>query len=243
MSANHQILSEVVTDTRLQYLQLLETTTVGRDEVEAFIHEVFARAYDANVTKYLPRLLALRNHQNRILAALGMQNAADANLFLEQYLDESVDVMLSRLLGSAVRREEIIEIGNLASIHRGGLQHLIVAMTAYLSGLGSKWVVFTAVPAVQKAFAAIGLTLVPLAVAEKHRLGDEQEQWGSYYESGPIVVATRVESAFLRLRDAVHQESTFRASLHLWEQAFIEGFRTRTTHMNYLPQLAVGGGA
>ena len=243
MSSSQQIATEITPDTRLQYLQFLETESAGRHEVEAFIQDIFAKAYDAHVTNFLPRLLVLRNHQNQILAALGMQHATAADLFLEQYLDEPVNKLLSRLYGKNVSREDIVEIGNLASIHRGGLKHLIVAMPASLNALGSKWVVFTAVPAVQKAFAAIGLTLIPLAKAEQNRLGGESEQWGRYYETGPIVVATRVEDAFLRLRDAVQQETAFRASLHLWEQAFLEGVHLRPVPTLCLPKVVIGGGA
>ena len=227
---------------RQLYIEMLEQGASQRAEVEDFIHGVFSHAYAADIRHFLPRLLALRNSERQVLAALGMREAADQRLFLETYLDEPIEAAVSRLQGSTVSRDTIVEVGNLASVHRGGLRHLIIALTAYLSGAGTEWVVFTAVPAVRNAFAAMGLPLQQLAVADKARLDKGQENWGSYYDTGPVVLAGRVEEGFQRLCEAVRLESAFRMSLYLWECAYVEGCRQRLATSLRSQPLAIAGG-
>ena len=242
MHLNSQVIKTDRPDTRLQYVQLLEQDTDGRLDVEFFIHNIFSYAYGAQVNTFLPRLLALRNHENHVLAALGMRQAKTNPLFLETYLDESIETVLSNQNDSNIAREGIVEIGNLSSLKRGGLRDLIISLTAYMHGLGSEWVVFTAVPIVQKAFASMGLKLYPLMIADKSRLSEEEsESWGSYYDKTPMVCASRVEDCFTRLHEAVYLESKFHTSLHLWEQAFAEGCRQRDISRLFLPRLVAEG--
>jgi hypothetical protein len=209
-------------------LDFYNSETSSRHQVEDFIHHVFKRAYKADLHNYLPDLMALRNKSNRLVAALGMRKADSGKLFLENYLNAPVEDAVSQLHGSRVTRDKIMEVGNLASVHRGGLRQLIVALTSYLSGVGSEWVVFTAVPAVRDAFAAMDLNLHPLAKADKACL-DEQEQaaWGTYYESGPVVVAGRVEEGYLRLREILDPENAMNFQAALWQYAFVAGTRQR----------------
>lgn len=205
---------------------------IDREDVEKFIYRVFARAYQADLNHYLPRLMALHNNQ-QVIAALGMREASSGPLFLEQYLDLPVEQTIAQLCKAETTREHIMEIGNLASVHRGGLRNLIVALTSYLRGAGADWVVFTAVPAVRKAFEALDLPLHTLAVAEKTRL-DENEQalWGNYYDTQPVVVAGRVEDGYRRLRELIDLEKAMNISCYLWQFAFHAGCRQRNLENN-----------
>lgn len=209
-------------------LDLYEPDTQSRAFAEKFIHQVFARAYGANLTQYLPQLMALRKKDNRMIAALGMRQADSGPLFLETYLDAPVEDVISQMHGSTVPRNRIMEIGNLASVHRGGLRQLIVALTSYLSGAGIEWVVFTAVPAVRNAFTTLDLNLHPLAPADKSRLTiTEQNTWGRYYETGPVVVAGRVEEGYARLGELIELEKAMNLSCYLWQYAFAAGYQQR----------------
>ncbi|MGD8568322.1 MAG: thermostable hemolysin [Gammaproteobacteria bacterium] len=222
-------------------LRLFEEHTSSRRDVEQFIHHVFARAYGADIRHVLPRLMALSSRKGRLLAALGMQEATAGSLFLEQYLDAPVEYAISQLDGSVVVRDQVVEIGNLASVHHGGLSKLIIALTAYLSGAGTDWVVFTAVPAVRNAFAALDLTLHTLADADKSCLDEtEQVSWGRYYDSGPTVVAGRVDDGYRRLSAIINADKSFPLDRYLWEYAFIAGCRHRLLNKNPVVKLAEG---
>jgi len=210
---------------------------VDRKDIEKFIHKVFARAYSADLSHYLPRLMALRNHNKRIIAALGMRDASSGPLFLENYLDVPIEQEISKLCGSNVTRNQIMEVGNLASMHRGGLRHLIIALTSYLRGIGSEWVVFTAVPAVKNAFAALDLPLYTIAPAQKSCLDTiEQARWGRYYDTSPIVVAGRVEDGYRRLRELIDLEKAMSLSCYLWQYAFNAGCKQRNQIQNQQSQ-------
>lgn len=169
-------------------------TVIGsprRQEVEAFIRDVFARHYGATVSSFAPNLALLEQH-GRIIAATGWRAAADEPLFLERYLDMPIETAMARLAGIPVRRERIVEVGNLAADKAGSSLHVIMTLAKHLDRLGYEWVVFTATQELVGIFSRLGLPLLALAPANPVRLGDEAADWGSYYESGPVVVAGRI---------------------------------------------------
>lgn len=220
-------------------LELLAQNSCSRPQVERFIHEVFAHAYGARVQHFLPALLSLQSSEKRVLAALGMRTASDGTLFLENYFDIPVEEKLRQVTGHAAARTHIIELGNLASVHRGGLRLLIIALTAYLKGAGAEWVVFTAVPVVLRAFAALNLNLYPLGPADRSRLGKEQEQWGSYYDHSPVVVAGKVNEGFECLQAAIQADTLLRFNACLWQHAWNVGQRQRLEREQCLPAMQV----
>ena len=235
MNATAKIFAHDDTANRDLFLDLYEPHTQARPLVENFIHRVFARAYGADLQHFLPRLMALHGKDYRIEAALGLRSAGSGPLFLENYLDQPVEHAVSELHGATVERSRIMEVGNLASVHRGGLRQLIIALTSYLHGAGYEWVVFTAVPIVRKAFAAMELNLQPLAAADPARLSDDELAcWGRYYDSGPLVVAGRVEHGYQRIGELIELEKLLSLSCSLWEYAFNVGYRQRQRTDNAL---------
>ncbi|HEY0894065.1 MAG TPA: thermostable hemolysin, partial [Cellvibrio sp.] len=63
---------------------LVEQGASCRQEVEAFIAAVFKQIYGAEVTQFMPQLIALRDANGVLMAAFGLHNAAQGRLFLEQ---------------------------------------------------------------------------------------------------------------------------------------------------------------
>lgn len=166
-----------------------------RTECEQFIQRVFARSYDARVTRFAPNLYALDQH-GRIRAAAGWRGAQDGPLFLERYLDESAQDLISRLAGHPVERRHIAEVGNLAATLPGAGMRLILNLAGELDRQGYEWVIFTATQELIGLFAKTGLPPLALAPADPARLGGEAQDWGRYYDTRPIVVAGRVRKAF-----------------------------------------------
>lgn len=162
-----------------------------RPEAEAFIRAVFARHYGAEVSSFAPDLMLLEQG-GRTLAATGWRAAGAGPLFLERYLDQPIEAALARLAGQAVRRERIVEVGNLAAIRPGSSLHVILELGAYLDRQGYEWVVFTATRELIGIFTRLGLPPLALAPAEPARLGAEAAAWGRYYDTAPIVVAGRI---------------------------------------------------
>jgi hypothetical protein len=104
----------------------------GRAAAEGFIAAAYARAYGGVIRTHYPLLLAVSNGEGVVRAAAGVRLAADAPLFLEQYLDAPVEAVASTALGRVVSRRSIGEIGNFASDHCAASARLFLALAAHL---------------------------------------------------------------------------------------------------------------
>ena len=175
-------------------------TVVGsprRQDAEDFVRRAFRQRYQATVSSFAPNLLLLEQ-DGRTVAVSGWRCAGDERLFLECYLDAPVEDAVARLAGHAVHRERIVEVGNLASERAGGSIDVILTLARHLQQLGYEWVVFTATRELIGIFRKLGLPLLALAPADPGRLPEPADDWGSYYDSAPVVVAGRVRLALER---------------------------------------------
>jgi Thermostable hemolysin len=176
-------------------------TIVGaprRHEVESFIRATFATHYNADVPSFAPNLMLLER-DDHIVAATGWRCAGIDTLYLENYLDTPIEIAMARLAGQPVRREKIVEVGNLAGDKPGASIDVILTLARHLEGLGYEWVVFTATRELIGIFARLGLPLLALATADPSRLGDQARAWGTYYDTRPIVVAGKIRMALERV--------------------------------------------
>lgn len=169
-------------------LKLLDASHGDRPFAEAFVQDVFFRAYRARISSFYPLLLSITRQTGceplEYAAVAGVRPAGAEPLFLEQYLERRVEDILG------VPREKIIEIGNLAPANAGQARWLITTLNAFMLGAGFSHVVFTAVPRLKNAFSRMGLPLTELANAHSHSLSEEEKaNWGSYYDAGPRVFA------------------------------------------------------
>jgi hypothetical protein len=161
-----------------------------RDEVETFIRNCFEGMHDARIRHFMPRLFSLRSQREKLIAAFGLRNAASSQLFLETYLDRPIEDVLQARVGAPVRRNEIVEVGNLSALYPGAARWLIVAVTALLHNEGYRWVAFTGTSTLRNGFHRLGLPLIELGPAELTRLPEQDRaDWGHYYDNSPTVMA------------------------------------------------------
>jgi hypothetical protein len=171
-----------------------------RKKVETFIARRFREVHGAHIAVFMPQLLALFDDQGAVRAAAGIRDAGIERLFLEYYLDTSVeqaiaDKEIADKAGAASTvavREQIVEIGNLASIDRCASRALFKLLARRLSTEDFQWAVFTGCSSLHRMFAILGLETVGLGRALQSRLPVDQQTWGGYYEDNPQVVAGRV---------------------------------------------------
>ncbi len=168
-----------------------------RSEAERFVRDVFHQRYGARVSVFAPRLLMLEQAGHTVAVA-GWRGADSEPLFLENYLDVPIETVLHTLTGQELHREQIVEVGNLASEKAGGSLQVILHLARRFVEAGHEWVVFTATQELIGIFAKLGLPLLALAKADPARLGAAAADWGSYYESSPVVVAGRIRLALER---------------------------------------------
>ncbi len=159
----------------------------NRREAEALIQKVFLQQHQAEIHYFLPELLSLRC-AGSLTAALGMQSASHGALFLEQYLPEPIEQVLSAQTGQSVRREQILEIGNLVSVRPGSSLLLMVALSELIAASRFRWVTFTATSEVQSLLTKLHYQPLLLAAASADKL-QQPDSWGAYYQKQPKVMA------------------------------------------------------
>jgi hypothetical protein len=204
-------------------LEILEAGDRERAEVEHFIHDCYALAYGANVATFMPQIMSLRNGHGQISAALGYRKAGTSPLFLESYLEQPIESYLEGISGKSVKRENIIEVGNLASASSGGNRLLITALSGLLQGKGADWVVFTATPTLLNSFSRMGLHPYALSLANREAVDDSSGDWGRYYEQAPIVVAGNVRQAYSALQKKLSHDARYSKYQWLSRQAYQAG--------------------
>jgi hypothetical protein len=186
------------TSARSERLEVVQEREGARPSLEGFVAARFAAAYDAQVTHFCRHLVGARERGGGWHAAAGYTPAKAESLFLEHYLDEPVERLLARRHGSRVRRERIVEVGNLAATSPGMGRLLITALGVELHRAGYTWVVFTATREIRNAFTRLQLPLTKLVVANPSRLPDKGDTWGNYYAHDPHVMAGYLPAGFQR---------------------------------------------
>lgn len=160
-----------------------------RGELEAFVAEAFRRGHDATVASFMPTLLSLRDGSGRLRSVVGLRGASAAPLFLEHYLEQPVEAALATATGRAIRREQVVEVGNLAGSNCRAAVRMVALLPSYLLSLEYRWIVFTATGAVRGILQGLGAPLVELARADGSRVADGPDRWGRYYDTDPRVLA------------------------------------------------------
>jgi hypothetical protein len=171
----------------------------ARSDVENYIADVFAKAYDAQVTGFAPFLISM-SCAGSISAAAGIRPAAATPLFLEKYLDASIEQVLSHCYGIPVDRAEIFELGNLAALRPGVCQLIYLIMAGFLQRSGLRYAVFAGTRQVAKGVGKLGFCMETIVAADPARLGETATDWGSYYDNDPHVMVLDLQKSMNVLR-------------------------------------------
>ena len=160
-----------------------------RAELEAFVRSAFARKHAADVQSFMPSLVSFRDAQDVLCGVVGLRPAAANALYLERYLDTSIERALTAAAGGHVHRDQIVEVGNLAGRNCRAAMRMVAQLPAYLLGQDFRWIVFTATSTVREILLGFGAPLIELAHAEQARVAGGIDDWGTYYETDPRVFA------------------------------------------------------
>lgn len=174
-----------------------------RAAVEEFIRERFFELHGAHIKHFMPCLLALVDAEGTLRGAVGLRSAATGPLFLERYLERPIEQLIEQKQEQrnirVLERNQIVEVGNLGTLAPGSARLLIVALTDLLVAQGFRWISFTGTPLLINSFQRLGLS--PLSLGEAHAacLGEEQADWGSYYDCNPQVMVGDIMGGHQRL--------------------------------------------
>lgn len=178
-----------------------------RRKVEEFIENIYAEKYGATITSHYPILMSVRDTEDNIIAAVGFRYADEERLFLEQYLNEEIEVILgNKFKNKDISRGKIIEVGGLASRGNGASIFLFTALATYLQREGKEYVSVTATTFLRAYFAKIGLKPKFISNAENWKLPDNGLNWGTYYATEPQVIAGTLSSVCKLLKRKLKAE-------------------------------------
>jgi hypothetical protein len=165
-----------------------------------YISDIYAKHYDAKIAVHYPMLFSIMNQQGEVLGAVGFRPAVDGDLFLEQYLDTPIEHKIK------VPRQNIVEVGSLASNNKGATMLLFTALSAYLDDQGFTHAVVTGTRMLEKRLKLMGLAPQRLASANPELLLHNDECWGSYYDTQPQVLLGSVTAGNYRLKQILQAE-------------------------------------
>jgi hypothetical protein len=161
----------------------------GREVAEQFVREGFFRTHQACVQSFLPTLLALCDGRSVVRGVVGCRFAAQEPLFLERYLDQPIEILISTRTGARVSREELVEVGNLACRNSRVAQNLVGLLPRYLLSRGCTWIAFTATSSIRRILRHAGARLLDLGAAEAAKANGSGDHWGRYYDNDPRIMA------------------------------------------------------
>lgn len=173
----------------------------GADTAE-FIKATYRDIYSAYIEVSYPLLMSVSEPGGGILAAIGFRYAGPEQLFLEQYTHRPIETILE------CERSRVVEIGNLASVGGGVSMYLFLALASYLNKRGIDHAVATGTKNLEKRLRRIGLQPRVLCAADPASLESAGDDWGTYYDTGPMVLAGRVDLGLACLQKALSAEYT-----------------------------------
>ena len=180
------------------YLEPTASGAPNRMLLEEYVRDAFRAKHGATLGSLMPTLVAFRDRHGSLRGVAGLRGAHEDRLFLEQYLDRPIERVLADALcetgqadtaGVAIRRSDIVEVGNLAGASCRAAVRIVAQLPAYLMTRRYRWIVFTATSALRDILAGFGAPLVELARADAASVGEQRDEWGRYYETDPRVCA------------------------------------------------------
>jgi hypothetical protein len=160
-----------------------------RAALQAFIRQVYLREFGARIPHFLPNLIGLYQADGQLVAACGLNLAASGPLYLEKYLDQPIEDLLTRHYSTQANRSNIMEVGNLAASNPGNGRMMFAAICLLLGHNGFDWVAFTGTTRLRNSFRHLSFDPVELGEASASQVGGDAVNWGRYYEHHPKVMA------------------------------------------------------
>jgi len=172
----------------------------NRDELQAYIGRCFSRAYQAQITEFAPLLIELRCGES-ISGVAGIRPAGDYPLFMEHYLDQPVEEVVSDFTGQAIERSQIVELGNLAALRPGACQLINIVLAAMLQRAGFRYAVLVSTTKLAGILHKQQFSVRRIGAADPARLGEAAENWGSYYASDPSIILIDLQATLATLKE------------------------------------------
>ena len=165
--------------------QLVSLESLAYPQACGFVAEQYRRRLGCELTQFYPTIACLFE-ADEIVAAAGLRYGGDDSFFLEQYLEQPVD----QVVGDA--REALVEIGGFAALDKLKALLLMQHVAEYLDSISVRHVVCTANRPIRGCLRKLGIRFREIGFANPELLEADQDSWGSYYETAPLVLTGEV---------------------------------------------------
>jgi hypothetical protein len=175
----------------------LMIATPGDHQFEAacrFSQEQYGKHFSCELNQFYPSMFCLYK-DGVLVACCGFRRASDERLFLEQYLDQPIEEVITLATGQRLERQDIVEIGGLAVLNRDEGLAFMVRLAPQFLALGFSHATCTVTVPVRKCLNKLGIASVYLAEAAPERVAQTGNAWGRYYALGPVVLAGAIQPA------------------------------------------------
>ena len=156
-----------------------------------FTAQQYKDRFCCELTSFYPTILT-SIEENEIQSVVGLRSAGDEPLFLEQYLDTSIEATLAEKSGICPARGEIVEIGGFAARNQATALVLMQEMTEILLSMHFRTAVCTANRPIRCCLTKLRLPTHRIAEVDNPSV-ETQRNWGSYYESGPTIIYAHLD--------------------------------------------------
>jgi hypothetical protein len=172
-----------------------------RPAAESYIRARFQDSYAADVCVFHPYLLGVTRGDHSITSVIGLRPASCGQFFLESYLDESAEKLLTDATGETIQRKQVVEVGNLASTDAESFRFLMIGLITLLDRIpDTRWMVCTVGEKLIRLLRRTRFFPIVINQASAERLSPEAGNWGSYYRHARSVVAGNVAYGMLELK-------------------------------------------
>lgn len=156
-----------------------------------FTAQQYNDRFCCELTGFYPTILT-SIEENEIQSVVGLRGAEDEPLFLEQYLDTSIEATLHEKSGISPTRREIVEIGGFAARNQKSALALMQEMTEILIPMRFRFAVCTANRPIRCCLTKLRLPKHRIVEVDNPSV-ETQKNWGSYYETHPTIIYTQLD--------------------------------------------------
>ncbi|MEI8633172.1 thermostable hemolysin [Vibrio sp. PP-XX7] len=182
----------ILKDHRLNNInvRIIRANDQSADRVKKYISDIYFKSYQAKIEPDPDIIVSSFGSKENMLASAGISFASDnKTLFSERYLDFSLTEKILMMTSQHIARNQIVEIGSLASDKPSAAADLINLLPLITWLMGNKAILCTTTDNLRKLFKHYEIPYIYLCDASPKRLSyDERVRWGTYYDQSPETV-------------------------------------------------------
>lgn len=169
-----------------------EKNDKGRASIERHILDSYQNKFSASLAHFMPTLVSANLPGQAAHLSFGLSSAHEHALYLENYLSEPIERALSNAVNIQIKRQAVVEIGNLAFSNTATIRDDLIAIAYFCYALGYQYVVCTATRMLRLVFLKAGIKPIFLGDACPDDAPHDGTHWGAYYEAAPQIIGGNI---------------------------------------------------